>query len=163
MVTLAAMEVQVVVSWMTLMVMEVPMEVMVVPGVALAVIMASMVVQAVVPMVVAPGVALAITMMAKVVPVVGLELTLEVVHLALASGVELVLALALALALALEVISAVVLESTAMVVMKDQLGNAIPGQSNVVSGHRQVHILHDSLYDRSICVFRTVPRGQEGA
>lgn len=159
MVTLAAMEVQVVVSWMTLMVMEVPMEVMVVPGVALAVIMASMVVQAVVPMVVAPGVALAITMMAKVVPVVGLELTLEVVHLALASGVE----LALASALALEVISAVVLESTAMVVMKDQLGNAIPGQSNVVSGHRQVHILHDSLYDRSICVFRTVPRGQEGA
>lgn len=159
MVTLAAMEVQVVVSWMTLMVMEVPMEVMVVPGVALAVIMASMVVQAVVPMVVAPGVALAITMMAKVVPVVGLELTLEVVHLALASGVE----LALASALALEVISAVVLESTAMVVMKDQLGNAIQGQSNVVSGHRQVHILHDSLYDRSICVFRTVPRGQEGA
>lgn len=158
MVTLAAMEVQVVVSWMTLMVMEVPMEVMVVPGVALAVTMASMVVQAVVPMVVAPGVALAITMM---VPVVGLELALEVVHLALASGVE--LALASASALASEVISAVVLESTAMVVMKDQLGNAIPGQSNVVSGHRQVHILHDSLYDRSICVFRTVPRGQEGA
>jgi len=147
-VTLAAMEV------MTLMVMEVPMEVMVVPGVALAVTMASMVVQAVVPMVVAPGVALAITMM---VPVVGLELALEVVHLALASGVE------LALALASEVISAAVLESTAMVVMKDQLGNAIPGQSNVVSDHRQVHILHDSLYDRSICVFRTVPRGQEGA
>ena len=139
---------------MTLMVMEVPMEVMVVPGVALAVTMASMVVQAVVPMVVAPGVALAITMM---VPVVGLELALEVVHLALASGVE------LALALASEVISAAVLESTAMVVMKDQLGNAIPGQSNVVSDHRQVHILHDSLYDRSICVFRTVPRGQEGA
>ena len=159
MVTLAAMEVMVVISWMTLIVMEVPMEVMVVPGVALAVTMASMVVQAVVPTVVAPGVALAITMMAKVVPVVGLELALEAVHLASASGVD----LASASALASEVISAVVLESAAMVVMKDQLGNAIPGQSNVVSDHRQVHILHDSLYDRSICVFRTVPRGQEGA